>query len=122
MKNSQCLLVVALFAWPLQAAEHYPLDASNTQVSFAVEHLGIQWVTAHFSDIKGEFIVDRKGSSSRVDVSVGIASLTCSEPHWNERLLDELAQAMTDASICGLGQAAMNPLKSAYKYFREDLK
>jgi len=29
---------------------------------------------------------------------------------------------MTDASICGLGQAAMNPLKSAYKYFREDLK
>jgi formate dehydrogenase len=44
------------------------------------------------------------------------------QPHWNERLLDELAQAMTDASICGLGQAAMNPLKSAYKYFREDLK
>ena len=44
------------------------------------------------------------------------------QPHWNERLLDDLAQAMTDASICGLGQAAMNPLKSAYKYFREDLK
>jgi NADH:ubiquinone oxidoreductase subunit F (NADH-binding)/NADH:ubiquinone oxidoreductase subunit E len=44
------------------------------------------------------------------------------QPHWNARLLDDLAQAMTDASICGLGQAAMNPLKSAYKYFREDLK
>ncbi len=42
-------------------------------------------------------------------------------PRWEEPLLDELARAMTDASICGLGQAAMNPLKSAYKYFREEL-
>jgi NADH:ubiquinone oxidoreductase subunit F (NADH-binding) len=40
---------------------------------------------------------------------------------WDEPLLDELARAMTDASICGLGQAAMNPLKSAFKFFREDL-
>lgn len=86
MKNPQCLLVVALLARPLHAAEQYPLDASNTQVSFVVEHLGIQWVSARFSDIKGEFIVDRKGPSSRVDVSVGIASLNCSEPRWNERL------------------------------------
>ncbi len=43
------------------------------------------------------------------------------QPRWDEPLLDELARAMTDASICGLGQAAMNPLKSAYKYFREEL-
>jgi formate dehydrogenase beta subunit len=42
-------------------------------------------------------------------------------PRWDEPLLDELARAMTDASICGLGQAAMNPLKSAFKFFREDL-
>ncbi len=42
-------------------------------------------------------------------------------PRWDEPLLEELARAMTDASICGLGQAAMNPLKSALKYFREDL-
>ena len=28
---------------------------------------------------------------------------------------------MTDASICGLGQAAMNPVKQVLKHFREDL-
>ena len=28
---------------------------------------------------------------------------------------------MGDASICGLGQAAMNPVKQVLKYFREDL-
>jgi formate dehydrogenase beta subunit len=42
-------------------------------------------------------------------------------PHWDEPLLQELAQVMTDASICGLGQAAMNPVKMVLKHFREDL-
>jgi formate dehydrogenase len=45
-----------------------------------------------------------------------------SEKVWNEALLDELAQAMTDASICGLGQAACNPLKMVMKHFPEDVR
>jgi NADH:ubiquinone oxidoreductase subunit F (NADH-binding)/NADH:ubiquinone oxidoreductase subunit E len=40
---------------------------------------------------------------------------------WNEALLTELSGAMRDASICGLGQAAANPLSSVFKYFRDDL-
>jgi NADH:ubiquinone oxidoreductase subunit F (NADH-binding) len=40
---------------------------------------------------------------------------------WNEELLNELSAAMRDASICGLGQAAPNPLQSVLKYFRDDL-
>jgi NADH:ubiquinone oxidoreductase subunit F (NADH-binding)/NADH:ubiquinone oxidoreductase subunit E len=40
---------------------------------------------------------------------------------WNEAVLAELSQAMRDASICGLGQAAPNPLTSVFKYFRDDL-
>ena len=40
---------------------------------------------------------------------------------WDEALLEELSQAMRDASICGLGQAAPNPLTCVLKYFREDL-
>ena len=40
---------------------------------------------------------------------------------WNEGLLNELSDAMRDASICGLGQAAPNPLTSVFKYFRDDL-
>ncbi len=41
---------------------------------------------------------------------------------WDEALLTELSQAMRDASICGLGQAAPNPLLSVMRYFPEDLK
>jgi formate dehydrogenase beta subunit len=44
-----------------------------------------------------------------------------SEPKWDEPLLQELAKVMTDASICGLGQAAMNPVKLVLKHFAEDL-
>ena len=40
---------------------------------------------------------------------------------WDEGLLEQLGQAMSDASICGLGQAAANPLRSVLKHFREDL-
>jgi formate dehydrogenase len=40
---------------------------------------------------------------------------------WDESLLNELSQAMRDASICGLGQAAPNPLQCVFKYFRDDL-
>ncbi|HAO41207.1 MAG TPA: NADH-quinone oxidoreductase subunit F [Afipia sp.] len=39
---------------------------------------------------------------------------------WNRDLLDELSQAMRDASICGLGQAASNPLTTVIKYFPEE--
>jgi formate dehydrogenase len=40
---------------------------------------------------------------------------------WDEALLTELSSAMRDASICGLGQAAPNPLTCVFKYFRDDL-
>jgi formate dehydrogenase beta subunit len=40
---------------------------------------------------------------------------------WDQSLLTELSDAMRDASICGLGQAASNPLLSVLKYFPEEL-
>ncbi|HVZ51669.1 MAG TPA: NAD(P)H-dependent oxidoreductase subunit E [Pseudolabrys sp.] len=41
---------------------------------------------------------------------------------WNAQLLAELSTAMRDASICGLGQAAPNPLLCVLKYFPEELQ
>ncbi|MCB1528551.1 MAG: SLBB domain-containing protein, partial [Hyphomicrobiaceae bacterium] len=45
-----------------------------------------------------------------------------SSDKWDKPLLDDLSQVMRDASICGLGQAASNPLASVIKFFPEDLK
>ena len=41
---------------------------------------------------------------------------------WDIPLLEELSDAMRDASICGLGQAAPNGLGSVFKYFPDDVK
>ena len=48
------------------------------------------------------------------------AKLMASGP-WDPGLLEELSAAMRDASICGLGQAAPNPLLCVLKYFPEEL-
>jgi len=40
---------------------------------------------------------------------------------WNKSLLEELSQTMEDASICGLGQAAPNPLRCVMKYFPQEV-
>jgi NADH:ubiquinone oxidoreductase subunit F (NADH-binding)/NADH:ubiquinone oxidoreductase subunit E len=45
------------------------------------------------------------------------AALLMQKPVWDRELLEELSQVMRDASICGLGQAASNPLISVIKYF-----
>jgi formate dehydrogenase len=39
---------------------------------------------------------------------------------WDETLLTDLEQVMRDASICGLGQAAPNPVRSVLTFFREE--
>jgi NADH:ubiquinone oxidoreductase subunit F (NADH-binding)/NADH:ubiquinone oxidoreductase subunit E len=50
------------------------------------------------------------------------ASELMKEKKWNISLLEDLSQTMSDASICGLGQAASNPVKSVLKYFSNEVK
>ncbi|MDA7426817.1 NAD(P)H-dependent oxidoreductase subunit E, partial [Thalassococcus lentus] len=40
---------------------------------------------------------------------------------WDQPLLEELCQAMGDASICGLGQAAPNPIRLTIKHFQQEI-
>jgi len=42
-------------------------------------------------------------------------------PVWDQATLQDLAQVMADASICGLGQAAPNPLRSVLTYFPHEV-
>lgn len=40
---------------------------------------------------------------------------------WDQPLLEELCTAMADASICGLGQAAPNPIKLVMQHFKDEV-
>jgi formate dehydrogenase len=42
-------------------------------------------------------------------------------PRWDAQTLQDLADVMGDASICGLGQAAPNPIRSIQKYFPQEI-
>ena len=55
----------------------------------------------------------------RVGTEKAIALLA--QPAWDMALLGELSQAMADASICGLGQAAPNPIACVIKYFPQEV-
>jgi NADH:ubiquinone oxidoreductase subunit F (NADH-binding) len=44
------------------------------------------------------------------------------QPGWDTALLAELGQAMSDASICGLGQAAPNPVRCVTQFFEQELQ
>ncbi len=43
------------------------------------------------------------------------------EDTWDQGLLEELSTAMVDASICGLGQAAPNPIRMVIKHFPDEI-
>jgi formate dehydrogenase len=47
-----------------------------------------------------------------------VALLECDD--WDAELLNELAQTMRDASICGLGQAAPNAFITAMEHFTHE--
>ena len=49
------------------------------------------------------------------------AALMAQPGDWDAATLDDLAVVMTDASICGLGQAAPNPLRCVMKYFPHEV-
>jgi len=61
------------------------------------------------------------GQCTPCRVGTAKAARLLEAPAWDRALLGELAQAMADGSICGLGQAAMNPVRSLLRFFPEQV-
>ncbi len=57
------------------------------------------------------------GQCTPCRVGTAKAARLLDAPVWDRALLNELARAMADGSICGLGQAAMNPVLSLLRHF-----
>ncbi len=62
------------------------------------------------------------GQCTPCRVGTAKAATLMEQKEWNTELLEELASVMVDASICGLGQAAPNPMRCVIKYFPDELK
>ena len=61
------------------------------------------------------------GQCTPCRVGTAKASHLLAQPKWDLALLADLSQVMRDASICGLGQAAPNPMDCVVKYFPQEL-
>ena len=59
------------------------------------------------------------GQCTPCRVGTAKAARLLDAPVWDRALLKELAAAMADGSICGLGQAAMNPVLTFLRHFPE---
>jgi formate dehydrogenase len=70
-----------------------------------------------------DFFADEScGQCTPCRVGTEKAAALLREPVWDQALLADLAQAMADASICGLGHAAPNAMLSVQRYFADELK
>lgn len=62
------------------------------------------------------------GQCTPCRVGTAKAAVLMARNDWDAKLLEDLARVMEDASICGLGQAAPNPLRCALKYFSGEFR
>ncbi|MCX8515707.1 MAG: NAD(P)H-dependent oxidoreductase subunit E, partial [Alphaproteobacteria bacterium] len=70
-----------------------------------------------------EFFKDEScGQCTPCRVGTEKAMTLMQQRRWHKDLLQELTSVMSDASICGLGQAAMNPVVSVMKHFPDDFE
>ncbi len=62
------------------------------------------------------------GKCTPCRVGTSKAVMLMEKEKWDVPLMNELSKVMADASICGLGQAAPNPLQSVIKYFPSEIE
>lgn len=62
------------------------------------------------------------GQCTPCRVGTAKAAMLMEEGNFDRELLEDLCQVMADASICGLGQAAPNPIRSLLRFFAHELE
>jgi formate dehydrogenase len=91
--------------------------------SAAIVILSDQDTASHAARNLMKFFADEScGQCTPCRVGTAKALQLMQARHWDEPLLKELSQAMADASICGLGQAAPNPVLTVLKYFPREVE
>ena len=61
------------------------------------------------------------GQCTPCRVGTAKAARLMQAPVWDAQTLEDIAEVMADASICGLGQAAPNPIRCMQKYFPDEV-
>ena len=100
------------------------LNEHNTFIGSAAvvilsNHDGIRQVALNMIEF---FKAESCGQCTPCRVGCEKAVTIMNEKEWDIDLLEDLCEVMESSSICGLGQAATNPIRSSIKYFPDELK
>jgi len=68
------------------------------------------------------FVRESCGQCTPCRVGTEKATMLMQSENWDKKLLKDISNVMRDASICGLGQAAANPLDSILKFFKHEIE
>ena len=68
------------------------------------------------------FVRESCGQCTPCRVGTEKATMLMQSKSWDKNLLKDISTVMRDASICGLGQAAANPLDSVLKFFKHEIE
>lgn len=68
------------------------------------------------------FVRESCGQCTPCRVGTEKATMLMQSKSWDKKLLKDISNVMRDASICGLGQAAANPLDSVLKFFKHEIE
>ena len=105
-----------------------PLDFDTLQPygcfigSAAIIVLGHQDSARHAAlNMMNFFAHESCGQCTPCRVGTAKAVQLMQAPVWDNTTLEDLNQVMADASICGLGQAAPNPIRCVQKYFPQEV-
>ena len=68
------------------------------------------------------FVRESCGQCTPCRVGTEKATMLMQSQNWDKKLLKDISNVMRDASICGLGQAAANPLDSILEFFKHEIE
>ena len=107
---------------------HVPLDFDTLQPHGTFIGSAAIIVLGHFDKARDaalnmmRFFADEScGQCTPCRVGTAKAARLMEAPVWDNTTLEDLNIVMTDASICGLGQAAPNPVRCVQKYFPQEI-
>ncbi|MGG5819027.1 NADH-ubiquinone oxidoreductase-F iron-sulfur binding region domain-containing protein [Falsiroseomonas sp. HW251] len=105
-----------------------PLDAGSLDTHGCFVGSGAVIVLSDRDDLAavarnllGFFRDESCGQCTPCRVGTAKAAALLERREWDRALLRDLAQVMADGSICGLGQAAMNPVRSLLRFFGDSV-
>ena len=88
MNRYLALLLPALLASPVQAADTYTIDPTHTWPVFEVSHMGYSTQRGRFNKTSGKIMLDVAAKKGSVDITIDTASIDMGFEKWNEYMRD----------------------------------